>query len=224
MTVELERYLDQQLRSVNGAVREYKSNLHTPELLTEVHQTIWQVRGGLIDENYEVGPCPYTKEELSDLEKQGRRLGYLPVELATQESRHLFRKIFQDQDPALTKHNSVTNDENPSGWFDYEIGVSAPYLNTTEQQLREILAAQGRKLLSLNQYLVASHDSYLLAGRYLDKDTWVRLGSRWRGRLVRAQFGPYGFLEVHRHIGPSYHTRILGGRSSGVKKLKILIL
>lgn len=144
-------------------------------------------------------------------------VGYLPTELATQQSRHILDKMFPKIGSySVKKDNFVTNDENPSGWFDYETEVGAPYLDTNEKQLIEGIAKEKRKLLSLNQYIVAGQDNKLLTGQYLDeKGTWVRLGSRSEGRVVFARFDRDGYLLVDWGLGSSHHRQNLGGRSSG---------
>lgn len=202
------------------AVKEYKAKPHTPELVTQTHQAIWQARGELVGATYEVTPCPYTQKELVDLETSGKRVGYLPTELATQQSRHILDEMFPKMgSESVQKGNLVTNDENPSGWFDYEAGIDAPYLDTKEEQLMERIAKDGRNILSLNQYIVAGQDSKLFTGQYLDETrTWVRLGSRDEGRVVGASFFQFGYLRVGWDLDPAHRVPFLGGRSSGVKK------
>lgn len=75
-------------------IEAYQNQPHTPELITQSHQTIWQNRGELVEATYEVTPCPYTQEELIEIEASGKRVGYLPPELATQQSRHILGEIF----------------------------------------------------------------------------------------------------------------------------------
>lgn len=64
---------------------------------------------------------------------------------------------------SVQKDNCITNDKNPSGWFDYEIDMDTPYFNS------------DRRLLSLNQYIVAGHDSKLITGQYLNKEVTLTL-------------------------------------------------
>lgn len=201
--------------------REYQPKHHTPELITKFYQTIWRARGESVDMVFEVCPCPFTQKELTALEQQRkRRVGYLPAELATQQNRHILGRMFpQMRSNSVQKNNLVTNDKNPYGWFDYEIEVDAPYLNTNEKQLIERLTEDGRKLLSLNQYIVAGQDSKLLTGRYLDEErTWTRLGSRNKGLIVSAGFYQGGSLEVIWFLESGGRGQRLGGRSSGAKK------
>ncbi len=199
------------------AVLEYQTQPHTPELLSRTFQAIWQARGAEIGVTFEVTPCTYTQEELDEIEKQGRRIGYLPSELATQSVRNKLGEIAPVTGSySVQKDNLVTNDENPSGWFDYDASIDAPYLDTKEGQLVQRVANDGRKLMSLNQYIVAGWDSKLFTGRYLDEgSTWARVGSRDGGRLVYVRFDPDGHLRVNWFLRPDDHSPYIGGRSAG---------
>lgn len=151
------------------------------------------------------------------------RVGYLPAELATQQTRHKLGEIFpRIKGRCIRKDNSITNDENPSGWFDYEAGIDAPatYLNTNEGQLFNLIKSSGRRLLSLNEYIVAGQDSKLFTGHYLDVfQTSVRLGSRDIHRLVSAEFyDGDGILSVVEGLHFDYNDPHLGARTSRAKK------
>src|SRR3989344_8178477 len=196
-------------------IEAYQNQPHTPELVAQTHQAIWQARGELVGATYKVTPCPYTKEQLADLEANGKRVGYLPAELATRQTRHKLGEMFPKmQSHSVKEGNSVTNDESPSGWFDYEAAIEAPYLDTEEDQLKDAIEKDGRTILSLNQYIVAGQDSKLFAGQYLDETTtWVRLGSRGDGRIVGADFHQDGDLGVDWHLRADGRNPDLGGRS-----------
>ena len=203
------------------AAREFKASpLFTPELVTKTFQTIWQVRGESAGLEVVVAPCDRSAEELAELVKAGRRIGYLPEQGMTQENRPLFAKMF----PRLGSHsvqegNSVTNEANRFGWFDYEASVDAPYLDTTEDQLKERIAADGRLEMNVSEYIVAGEDSKLFTGKFLDQgNTWARLlGSRSGSKVVCAYFLSDGYLYVSWDLGPQDRSPILGGRSVGVK-------
>ncbi len=116
------------MKEAERQLKEYRSKLHTSELITRIYQAIWLERGKLVGMVFDVSPCPYRQEELTTLEQQGKRVGYLPAELVTQQSRHILGKIFPKMGSySVKKDNFVTNDENLSGWFDYETEVGAPY-------------------------------------------------------------------------------------------------
>ena len=190
----------------------------TPELVTQTHQAIWQARGELIDETFDVPPCTYTQKGLEKLKKEGKRVGYLPPEVATRAGRHKLGEMYPEMGSySVQEGNPVTNDYSPSGWFDYEVSINAPYLDTTEDQLLERTRENGRKLLSLNQYIVAFQDSKLFTDHYLDeKSTWVRVASRHDGRMVNALVNGDGYLLVLADLKPDVHFPNFGGRSSGV--------
>ena len=199
-------------------VTEFK--LDTPDAVTDTFGRIWEARGKLIGVTFDVAQCPLSEKELKEREKRNIRVGILPQALATQEARHLLGEMFPSmRSYAVQEGNPVTNDENPSGYFDYEAAIDAPYTNTKEKQLMEQIAKDGRTILSLNQYIVAGQDSKLFTGKYLDEvSTWVRLGSRGGGRLVDARFGSGGGLHVRSVLFADGRSSGLGGRSSGVKK------
>lgn len=120
---------------------------------------------------------------------------------------------------SVQEGNIVTNDENPSGWFDYDISIDAPHLKTNEKQLFQEIASEGRKLMSENQYIIAGWDSKLFTGRYLDEDsTWARVASRDDGRLVDVYFYSVGRLRVGSALRPGVRTPGLGGRCAVVSK------
>lgn len=203
------------------AVREFKTGPLTPELVTKTFRTIWQVRGDAAGLEIVVAPCDRSAEELARLAKAGRRIGYLPKEVMTQEGRPLFAKMF----PWLRSHsveerNSVTNEVNRFGWFDYEASVDAPYPDTTEDQLREIIATKRELEMNASEYIVAGEDSRLFTGKFLDQgNTRARLlGSRRDGEVVHAYFSSDGHLHVYWYLSPQNHDPYLGGRSVGVKK------
>lgn len=205
---------------------EYKQNPHNPETVTQTFQAIWRVRQGMlraerVDLEFSVPECPYTEEQLKHLERLGRRVGYLPEELATQASRHLMAKIWpQMGSRSVQEGNTVTNGVNRSGWFDYEAQVGAPHLDTTEDSLRKAVKKEERLGMNLNEYIIASQDSKLLTGKYLDEAlTWIRLlGSRDKGDVVRVGFDADGYLAVGWNLHPQDRNSDLGGRSVGVPK------
>lgn len=162
----------------------------TPAAVTALHQALWDERTEGSGTRYIVSPCPYGTTELEALEGGGYRLGYLPPDLATQQGRHGLAVLFPRMASyALHTDNVVTNDANPVGWFEYEADIDCPYCGTTEARLLERVAAAGRTLLTLNQYIVASQDSRRLTGHYLDEGGfWVRTCSRLDGRIATARF------------------------------------
>ncbi|WP_236794761.1 hypothetical protein [Amycolatopsis sp. GM8] len=210
----------------------------TPDLLTEAHQASWDERGARIGARYEVSPCPYSAAELESLRDNGFRVGYLPAELATQRARHHLAEIFPGMHSyALGADNVVTNVDDPYGWFDYEAGLDCPYCDTTEAELMARIAAEGRVLLTLNQYIVASQDSRVRTGHVLDeRGYWIRSHSRVDGRIASARFdgsaeapgGPAyrdpveGSLLVGYDLGADDHGPTHGARTTAARGRRVL--
>jgi hypothetical protein len=88
--------------------------------------------------------------------------------------------------------NQFPNAVAAEGWFDYNADIDAENLGTDEAQLAELVDRDGVRLLTLNQYIVASQDSLCLTGRYLDDTrTWTRVATTIDGKMVAARFdGP----------------------------------
>lgn len=211
------------------AVRELKVGPLTPELVTKTFRTIWQVRGESVDLEIVVSTCDRSAEELVELVKAGRHIGYLPEQLRTPQDLTVLAKIFPRLGSRIEEDYSLVNEVDRFGWFDYEASVyAAPYLNTTEDQLRKAIAIEGKRLgrdlvgMNVNEYIVAGEDSELFTGKVLDNSLCYRarlLGSRdGSGHVVRALFPLDVGLYVYWGVNPDYKDPYLGGRSVGVKK------
>jgi len=220
------RFEDPLTQVIPTSPTERGGQLLSRESITSTFSAIWTTRKILlenagIDTVLTFTPCTYTQEELEKLEAQGRRVGYLPPEVSTQEQRCLLGIMFPEmQSHGVKEGNTVTNEVSPSGWFDYEVAIDAPHLNTTEYALRKAMKKEDRLGMNLNQYIVASQDSKVLNGKYLDEvSTWARLlGSRNGGRVVRAEFNGHGYLYVYSDLHPQDRHPRLGGRFVGVPK------
>lgn len=168
-----------------------------------------------------IPPCDRRTEDIAELIKAGRHIGYLPERLMTQRDRSMFAKMFPRLGSySVQERNPVTNEVDGFGWFDYEASIGVPYPNTTEDQLRERIAADGRLEMNVNEYIVAGVDSKLFTGNFLDQaSTSARLlGSRRDDRVVNARFTSGGNLRVHWRLNPADCHPDLGGRSVGMKK------
>ena len=202
------------------AVREFKEKPHTPETVTKYWRTLWSVWGEKAGLSLTVPPCDRTVEEIKQLEKEGRKLVYVPEKLASQESRHLLGNIFPDmQSHSVREGNPVTNESSQGGWFDIEASLDSPNLNTTEKDLRNKFKREGRDGQRLNTHIVGSQDAKLQTGHYFDENTWSRLlGSRVDGHVADARFHVDGGLHVYWRLGPQSHDSHRGGRSEGAKR------
>ncbi|WGY00362.1 hypothetical protein QI633_17670 [Nocardioides sp. QY071] len=106
--------------------------------------------------------------------------------------------------------------------------VDAPLRELDEADLLAALAQHDERLLTLNEYAVASQHHHERTGHYLDeRATWSRLGSRIDGQLVAARFDGAamaeglgdeapadGALLVAYDLSPGDRAKVLGARTS----------
>ncbi|GAA1866038.1 hypothetical protein GCM10009836_53070 [Pseudonocardia ailaonensis] len=155
---------------------------------TALHRAVWAGRARELGLAIVVPPCPYDDDELAGLHAQGRTLAYLPHELSSHLTRDRFQRLFPAMDSyAVPPANGYANTADVWGWFDYETSAEAPWPDLDEPQALAAIAAAGRTMLTLDQYIVASQDRFLLTGRHLD-GSWTRLATAYDGRLVVARF------------------------------------
>ncbi|MCU1394822.1 MAG: hypothetical protein JWM34_3250 [Ilumatobacteraceae bacterium] len=213
-----------------ASIRAFATLTPTADAATRIHQAIWAERGTSVAMTFAVPACPYTSGELVELRSAGREVAFIPPEVATQSDRHILGLMFPLMGCySLHADNVVPNDANYSGWFDYEAAIDAPWGDTDEGLLIEHVGAAGRNLMSLNQYIVASQDSRLLTGRYLDeRRSWSRIGARVSGRVVAVRFDGdeiaeglgdetprSGALLTAYDLGADNRAPVIGGRTTG---------
>ena len=204
---------------ISAAVAEY-NNPPTPELVTRIFQAIWQAREKLANGvKFEVTPCSFSQDELTRFERENRGVSYLPESCATQGNRYVLGTVFPKMEHgSLRRNNIFPNSNSPSGWFDYEKSIKAPYLRIMENEFSDRLFRKGMKLLSLNQYAVAGQDSKLFREQYLDEeDTWTYVNSCIGGNLAQARFNPDGAFSVIWNLYSWDSSSVVGVRSSETK-------
>lgn len=195
---------------------------------TRLQRAIWDDRSRRLGMKVVVPPCPYSDTELDDMSRQGRTVAYLPHELSSHLTRDRWRRLFPDMDSyAEAPANGFANVADTWGWFDYETVRDAPLRGLDEPSAIAELADAGLTMLTLDQYIVASHDQLLLAGCLLDdRSSWTRLATTSDGRIIAARFDGAeadpsrpdevprpGALLVGYDIEPSDEGAMLGVRS-----------
>jgi len=219
-------------------LQEFKTGFLIPELVTKTFQAIWNTRGEEAGIEIIVSPCDRTREELIALQSADRRIGYIPEQVMRSQDYPLLNKMFNcgNYYHSIDFEDLVTNKVDRSGWFDYEAKIDAPYIDTTNKQLREVIASEGERLkmnlsgMNVNEYIVASQDSKLFTGKYLDEYLdegftlsrllGARLGGS-RGGVVASQFRSDGLLGIDFDLYHRSPSSRLGGRSVGVKSVMI---
>lgn len=205
--------------------------------LSQAARRLWRLRGQAIGTEFDVVACPFSDADLVRLASQSRRVAYLPRELSGRSGRVLLSRLFAGTHSyALLANSPVTDDVDYWGWFDYEEAVDASLVGLTERELLAVLKADGRRLLTLNEYVVASHDLHEATDYFLDEQaTWTRLASRIDGNLIAARFdgkatvaglggeAPVaGSLLVAWDTTPATAAPVLGARSSGSRHLSTI--
>ncbi len=206
------------LELLEEAVKKFKENPQLPEIITQYWQTLWKVWGERVNLSLMIPFCDRTTEEIKQLEKEGRKLVYVPGEVASQENRHLLGKMFPEMnDPSVRKDNFVTNDSNQGGWFDIEASFDSPNVNVKEKDLEYQFNKKRKAGQRINTYIVGSQDAKLQTGHYFDENNWSRLlGSRGDGRVVRVLFHVNSGLDVRWGLVSRGRLSRWGGRSEGV--------
>lgn len=207
-------------------IPEYKTKPHTPELVSETWETVWQFWGGGVNRNFVVPACDSIHEEPIEFGYLlvPTMMLYFPNEIATPEGLVLLGKIFPwMKSLSLEKGAGVINEVNGGGWYNIEASIEAPYTDTTEGELRDLFASQGRTGQRLATYIVGAQFSFLTTGHYFDESRSRQsrlLGSRRRDRVVYASFHWSGRLSVFSDLLPQFHDSLTGGRSESRKKLE----
>lgn len=197
---------------------EFNHSPHTPETINSFFRTIWEDREKKLGiKKLTFFDCPYSQKEIQKLESEGRRIGYIPPELAEQENRHLMAIIWPELiDQSTSEKNDFTNENPYFGWFDYEATGDFCNPNLNEKQLGQLFEKEGRQGMNLNQYIIASQDSKLFTDHYLDENTWSRLlNTKFNGNSIDVCFGDRGRLIAYRHLESEFNDPRLGGRSIG---------
>lgn len=201
---------------------QFKAERPTPDRVTDYWEARWRIlapKAELEVAQIEMVRCDRTQKEIDKLLREGKGLAIQPKGITRV---HLGMMHPEIQSWVVQPGNTLTNEE-PSleaVWFDFEDTTDAPYLGTTEEQLRQAIAHQGRYGMDGDEYIIASQDHRDRIGTDFDTGvTWSRLlRSRNGGRVVFGDFLSDGRLRVYSGLHRLFHSSSFGGRSVGVKK------
>lgn len=218
--------------ALTQAIAELKTNLFSPEAVTNYWKAKLQADGERIGLTIFVPACNWTEKEIKRPMKdsQGNEIPsamiYVPQELTRQEGLRKLGRMYPEmascwavQDDTPVQDSSDAN--KGGGWIKVEATVNAPNLNTTQENLRDHALKQRYSGQRLNTYILAAQASKDLTGHYLDEGSTVArlLGScLGENNVVRARFSPGGSLEVWWHLFSWHYGPNLGGRFEKKKK------
>lgn len=232
--------------SLQAALEVYKTEPHTPELVTATWQAMWSdwrtrlARNG-VDLEITVPDLDWPQDEIERPTKgvSGRDIHtgmiYYPPEFSGEEGVKRLAVLFPKmRHTDLTHDLSMVHDQDETGWLNAETTERYINVNTTEQQLRDHFGSQGRVGMNRHQYIVLAEFMRPL-GTHIDYNAKSRLlGTRMRGNVVEAGITTWGntgldiharsewfsrglFDTPHRHPGNTYSDGSLGGRSIRLK-------
>lgn len=206
--------------AIGSAITEYRKGPFTPELINNTWQILWKTVGERKDHIFEVPTCDRTKEELSQLQKEGKEVLLIPDEFYTQKGLILLGEILPGmQSRIIEKGAKIINETSKGGCIDVEMDSESPNRNTTEEEAVGILKAQGRIGQRLATFIIGSWFNRLVTGVYFDEQTWSRLpGSQINNSTLEVYCSSYGKLFVHLLLNHSSKFPSLGVRSEGRKK------
>lgn len=228
-----ERHIGRQIGDLVQQIQEYKVNPHNPEVVTQTWQKIWQVWGERASLTIPVSPCNWTEEEIQKpfIDIEGKPVPtmmiYRPEAIKDKEGFILLGSLFPQMDSfSVKQRTSITDAYDTTGWIKVEASIDVPNGNTTQKQVEDFFASQGRRGQRLSTYIIASQANKLFTGNYFDENTTIsRLsGSRHGGRIqaggvVHARFTPNGQLIVNWNLYPWDRHPNLGARFEEVKQI-----
>lgn len=195
---------------------------HTPEFMTRTWQGWYRAEEEYLEgESFTVTPCDRTLEEIREIEKAGRLLIYIPQELAARG--RVPQQTSVEEKRTRSKRRKVDDKSYVDeiiqyGWLDIDASVSAPYTNTTEEELAAIFKAQNRVSVTAISYCMGSAFNSWITGEPFDNgQTQTRLlHTKKNGQVLTVSAKSNDNYDCYEY-SPEKRAQNLGGRSVGIK-------
>lgn len=232
-----ERLTGQQIGDLIRHIQEYRTNPHSPEVVTQAWQKIWQVWGERAGLTIPVSPCNWTEEEIQKpfIDIEGKPVStmviYRPEAIKDKEGLILLDKIFPQMDCHNAKDEIIFTDVyDADGWIKVEATAESPNRNTTEYEVELFFASQGRLEQREGTYIIASQANKLFTDHFfdegIDEGTFSRLGvsrvkvspASLQEYIIVSHFFPNGHLLDLLDQRPNAYDPELGARSERVKR------
>lgn len=202
---------------LDEALKEYRSQLHTPELVKATWESIWRSWGRQAALWPLLPNIESTQRDIAELEREDYAIRYEPgIFLRRDTAYYLLPKMFAKMRiKSPWPLEEVTSEFEHDGYHAMEITTDAPHGGTTEEQLIDQFASRRAEGQTLIDYIIGAHFSKLVTDCYFDENgTWSRLlGSRIEGKTVVARFDRNGVLTISNDWHPRYSEKRLGARS-----------
>lgn len=207
---------------LQAVVQEYKKDSISPDKTNALWKTFieLQIRQQGLDIPIPKILCDRTPEELVELRIKGRM--WVP-ELGLTYAR--LCEILPNTKNAFNSSRVLNDSYHVDYGVDVEMDINTPYADSTLKSFEKFLESQTTKTrevrgMRLKTYILASHMSKVLAGKYFDQNsTRSRLpGSSNYSEVVRARFSSGGELDIVWDKDSNQHLPSLGARSEGIKR------
>jgi len=146
-----------------------------PKHITDYWRMVWKVDGKKAGLSIQVPDFPSNSIGLKTAEDLGGGPIYIPPEV--KQSRYLLALMWPEMSESLAlKQGQLFPDStNHSGWRYVANSLNAPYLGTTEGEMKAILGYLGAESINLTELVIGARDSWHQTGHYLDERTWARI-------------------------------------------------
>lgn len=175
--------LDRRIREID--IRNYFAQVNaqpednTPYNITHQWKIIWNIWTSYsVDTEFEMPECDRSKEEIDQLQREGRMLVYIPDQLADEDGLTALTGIFPELRSPLEKDNhlhQIKNSHAQSGWIDIDAMDEPPHLGLSTLETNN-LRSDHRQGMTLNTYIVGAMANRIFNGHFFDSvDAYTRI-------------------------------------------------
>jgi hypothetical protein len=187
----------------------------TPGDYSDYWRERWEAFGTIVGSEITVPSCDRSHSEIQELHEKGRVLVFRPKDLTLPQLGEMHPNM---RSWSIRPDTAVESDPR-FGWLDIADVTYDTYLDTDVDDLEDIARKTGRSGMTLETYIIGSHDHFDRTGEYFDhgsQTTSKLLGSRLDGYVLFASFNSDGYLNVFSDWG-IVRSMHLGGRFEGMK-------
>lgn len=158
---------------------QYERRFSDPNFQTQVWRNIWnEWTINHKEVQAEVPSCPYTKDELRELQKSGVMPIFIPAEIEIAELTSLFPKLGLERILSYASKYYYYNTAHQNGWLDVERAATPLQVGESQRKVLQSLFAFQREEMTLRTYIVSSMFNRALTGNFFDESS-VKTAKNW---------------------------------------------